>query len=263
MTKKELIDKIANREKVVLYHGSKGGIDGDILPISRPRCDFGKGFYMGTNPEQAKGMVAYDASPVFYTVEFDFSKIPPGRILVLDGLDWLYTILSFRKKSEEFSSLSISKNFIRNTMDYDVIVGAIADDRMNDAIQEFSNYSLTDAGLSACLTSIDYGWQIVARTKRACDAITIVSSRDIFGKEADDMRRYTEQKRKESRNIVTEMKKKHQRDGVYLNEIIEKEKANEIRANDRVFGKNDKEEKLLDNKEDNNQEKSAPKLGEE
>lgn len=37
---------------LVLYHGSKKGITGDIAPISREECDFGKGFYMGTSTLQ-------------------------------------------------------------------------------------------------------------------------------------------------------------------------------------------------------------------
>ncbi len=39
-------------ESVTLYHGSKSGIRGAIAPISRKRCDFGKGFYMGTDRTQ-------------------------------------------------------------------------------------------------------------------------------------------------------------------------------------------------------------------
>ena len=43
-------------EDLILYHGSRGGLQGPIAPISRVRCDFGKGFYMGTNEIQAKFM---------------------------------------------------------------------------------------------------------------------------------------------------------------------------------------------------------------
>ncbi len=49
-----------NMKDVILYHGSRGGIDGEIQPISRVRCDFGKGFYMGESEEQAKGLIAED-----------------------------------------------------------------------------------------------------------------------------------------------------------------------------------------------------------
>lgn len=40
---------LRTNETVTLYHGSKSGIRGKIAPISRERCDFGKGFYMGTD----------------------------------------------------------------------------------------------------------------------------------------------------------------------------------------------------------------------
>ena len=50
-----------------------------IKRVSRVRCDFGRGFYMGTNPEQAKGLVVEDDTPVFYTLEVDFSKVDRNR----------------------------------------------------------------------------------------------------------------------------------------------------------------------------------------
>ena len=53
-----ILEKIANaadsillsKGRVLLYHGSKSGIEGKIEPKSRSQCDFGKGFYMGTDP---------------------------------------------------------------------------------------------------------------------------------------------------------------------------------------------------------------------
>ena len=55
-----VLDKIENAAnsvdledgRILLYHGSKSGIIGDIAPKSREMCDFGKGFYMGTEPGQ-------------------------------------------------------------------------------------------------------------------------------------------------------------------------------------------------------------------
>ena len=43
--------------RVLLYHGSKSEIDGRIEPRSRKQCDFGKGFYMGTEPSQALTLI--------------------------------------------------------------------------------------------------------------------------------------------------------------------------------------------------------------
>ena len=56
-------------DDIILYHGSRGGLEGSIRPISRVRCDFGKGFYMGESEEQAKGLIVEDSSPVLYTMK--------------------------------------------------------------------------------------------------------------------------------------------------------------------------------------------------
>ena len=42
----------------ILFHGSKSGIKGDISPLSREHCDFGKGFYMGTEPYQPLTLIS-------------------------------------------------------------------------------------------------------------------------------------------------------------------------------------------------------------
>ena len=69
-----ILEKIANAAdsislsegRVLLYHGSKSGIEGKIEPKSRSQCDFGKGFYMGTDPSQALTLICdYDKSKYY------------------------------------------------------------------------------------------------------------------------------------------------------------------------------------------------------
>lgn len=62
-------------DTITLYHGSKGGIRGDIRPIARPECDFGSGFYMGTKKLQAETLVCRKNDA--------FIVGPPGRPLPL------------------------------------------------------------------------------------------------------------------------------------------------------------------------------------
>lgn len=208
---------------MILYHGSRGGIEGEIKPISRERCDFGKGFYMGTNPKQAKAIVVEDSAPYFYKLNVKLSEIPEDRILKLEKSDWIYTVLANRKKLSEFNKLSLAHKILKSINNYDIIIGAIADDRMNEAMQRFSDYGLTDQGLIACLQSVDYGYQVVAKSEYACSKITILEEKEIFGKEADELRKYTQEKRLESRDIVKKNAALYQRKGYYLNEIIEQE----------------------------------------
>ena len=51
--------------RALLYHGSKSGIVGDIAPKSREMCDFGKGFYMGTDPGQPLTLICDFENPSF------------------------------------------------------------------------------------------------------------------------------------------------------------------------------------------------------
>ena len=54
--------------KIHLYHGSKNGLKGKNQPLSRELCDFGKGFYMGTEVSQALTLICdYEKSKLYLT----------------------------------------------------------------------------------------------------------------------------------------------------------------------------------------------------
>lgn len=213
-------------KSLVLYHGSRGGIEGAIRPASRPRCDFGAGFYMGENPEQVKGLVVEDSAPMFYSLKLRISEIPKDRILILDGMDWVYAVLSCRNKVKEFSELYIAHKIKAELSNHDLVIGPIGDDRMNEAMQQFANGALTDRGLMECLKHVKYGNQFVAKTEFACSKIEILSGHEIFGEEADAIRKYSRQKRDEGKDIVKEAVRKYRREGLFLDEIIEQERKN-------------------------------------
>ena len=73
-----------DENRVLLYHGSKSGIEGNIEPKSRSKCDFGKGFYMGTEPSQALTLICdYDKSK-FYIVSVAVDEL---EILDVPSMD--------------------------------------------------------------------------------------------------------------------------------------------------------------------------------
>lgn len=204
-----------------MYHGSRGGLHGEIKPDSRPRCDFGSGFYMGTNPEQVKGLIVEHANPVIYSMKLHLSDIRKERILRLDKMDWVYTVIACRNRVKGFAQTALAKRCMEQLADCDVCIGPIADDRMIEAMRRFENYVLTDKGLEACLQSVDYGEQIVAKTETACKAIEILSENPLIGKELEEAVTYTQKKRFESHGVVERMQLQYQRDGKYLNELLE------------------------------------------
>ena len=62
-------------EKIRLFHGSKNGIQGKIKPVSRELCDFGKGFYMGTEQEQPKTLICNYVNAAMYELELDTANL--------------------------------------------------------------------------------------------------------------------------------------------------------------------------------------------
>ena len=78
-----LLQKIKNEaeqiqvmsDRMILFHGSKFGISGTIAPISRSRCDFGAGFYMGTEPLQPLTLVCDYEKSRFYIVSMASSAV--------------------------------------------------------------------------------------------------------------------------------------------------------------------------------------------
>lgn len=165
-------------------------------------------------------------------MKLKLSEIPENCILRLQNKDWIYVVLANRRRITEFNKLSIADYWINELNQYDVIIGPIADDRMNEAIQRFSDYTLSDEGLNACLQYVKYGEQYVAKSEFACSKIEILSERLIKEDELDAVRKYSHEKRTEGRDIVSKMTIEYRNRGQYLDEILEHQRKMEMNRRD-------------------------------
>lgn len=218
-------------KEVLLYHGSRGGIIGNIQPISRERCDFGKGFYMGTNYDQARSLVSNDQQPVIYTISASFSNIPNDNILKLNGMPWAYTVLLNRGRLDNYRNTKLYHLLTEHLQGKEVLIGPIADDNMNRVMKQFISGEITDKVFLECIKAIDYGVQYVAKSQRACDSIQIIAERELDDKEISEMQHVSEIRREKGLAIVDTMKRQYRREGQYLDEILdglEKEHEEEI-----------------------------------
>lgn len=155
---------------MILYHGSKSGIKGDIAPKSRDACDFGQGFYMGDLPDQPKGLIAEFPDNRFYELDCDFAslKIKTFEEDANDQIDWALFIAYNRGLLEE-KYRNLCEKYRAYNENYDVIIGIIADDKMTQALQRFFMGELCDAALIEAMQKVSLGKQYVAKTKEACD----------------------------------------------------------------------------------------------
>ena len=207
--------------KLVLYHGSKKGIVGDIAPISRDECDFGKGFYMGTNTLQPLTLVCNEDKPKFYTVELDMTGL---KVLTVEiGMDWAMLIAYYRKEMESAKGTPIYEKYAHMADGYDVIIGYIANDRMYTELSRFFNKTLTDVALINCLSALDLGKQYVAISEKACKQIKILKEEPLSQLELSLLKDMSAERRKEGIALAEEIEVKYRREGKFFDEILKGE----------------------------------------
>ena len=203
-----------------LYHGSKAGIVGAIAPTSRSCCDFGRGFYMGSEPLQPKTLICHSDSPVFYELEFD----PTGldvRDLTVD-LPWALLVAYNRGRLHAYVGTVIEEKMRELVAGADVLRGRIANDRVFFAAERFFDGSITIETLIDVLKALNYGDQYVAVTQRACDAVRIVSERTLDETECRNLRERNDRQRKRAEELTARIMREHRhKDGRFIDEICD------------------------------------------
>lgn len=203
---------------VTLYHGSKSGIRGAIAPISRERCDFGKGFYMGTDKSQPLTLICNYSDAKIYTLSVELTDL---RILDMEvGLDWALFVAYNRGKMETVKGSQIYERFAGLGDGYDMIVGYIANDRMFVVLDRFFNGDITDLALANSLSALKLGKQYVALTEKACQKITILNEQELSANDRAKLKRESEANRSKGIAMADEMCRKYRREGRFFDEIL-------------------------------------------
>lgn len=206
---------------VRLYHGSKSGLVGDVAPISRDVCDFGRGFYMGTEKTQPLTLICHGASPRFYEIEFDTDALRVHRFE--PDLDWAMFVAWNRRAIPERFRPNYDERFRPLVRSNDVIVGKIADDRMVVVLDWFFQGFISDIGLLAALQALNLGDQYCVLTAEACGRVRIVGEKALSQFECDTLRARSENQRINAVRMVDQIRLRHRRDGMSFQEIIERD----------------------------------------
>ena len=203
---------------IVLYHGSKKGINGEIAPISREKCDFGRGFYMGTDVLQALTLICNEENPRFYTVKLDLTGL---KVLKVDiNMDWAMLIAYHRGEMEDAEGTPIYEKYANMSKDYDVVVGYIANNRMYTVLSSFFNGTLTDVALIHCLSALNLGKQYVAISQKACKQIEILKEETLSQLELALLRDMSAERRVEGVKIAKKIEIEYRREGRYFDELL-------------------------------------------
>ncbi|MBR3895653.1 MAG: DUF3990 domain-containing protein [Bacteroidaceae bacterium] len=123
----------------MLYHGTNVAFDSIDLNKSKPNKDFGKGFYLSADYEQAMAMAETKVdqlefgSPIVLAFEIDESQ--------MEGLN----ILRFNEYSEEWATFILLNRRNESNQpahNYDIVFGPIANDRVGVQLWKYETQSI-------------------------------------------------------------------------------------------------------------------------
>ena len=225
-----VLDKIANEVaevkledgRILLYHGSKSGIEGDIAPKSREMCDFGKGFYMGTEPGQPLTLICDFDKSKFYIVSIDAKDLDAVEIKA--DLDWAMLVAFHRGRMDKIKGTTFYEKYSRIDAGKDLVIGSIANDRMFYVLDNFFMGNITDMALVNSLSALKLGKQYVATTEKACAAVRVEREIPLSMMERRFLQDESEANRQKGIALANDICKNYRREGNFFDEILDEAK---------------------------------------
>lgn len=209
-------------DRILLYHGSKSGIVGEIAPKSREMCDFGKGFYMGTDPGQPLTLICDFEKSKFYVVSLDMKKL--DTIEIKAALDWAMLVAYHRGRMEQIKGTALYDKYSKIDAGKDIVIGSIANDRMFYVLDNFFTGVITDMALVNSLSALKLGKQYVATTEKACAAVRIEKEIPLSLLERRFLQDESDANRQRGVSLANDICKNYRRDGKFFDEILDEAK---------------------------------------
>jgi len=220
---KNAVEEITPEEgRVLLYHGSKSGIVGEIAPKSREMCDFGRGFYMGTEPGQPLTLICDFEKSRFYIVSIDMQELESVEINA--DLDWAMLVAFHRGRMDKIKGTAFYEKYSRIDAGKDLVIGSIANDRMFYVLDNFFMGNITDMALVNSLSALKLGKQYVATTEKACAAVRNEKELPISMMERRFLQDESEVNRQKGIHLANDICRNYRREGAFFDEILDEAK---------------------------------------
>lgn len=213
------IEDIAHGSNILLFHGAKTNIDGNIrLDYSKRKNDFGPGFYCGESLEQSAMFVATYPSSSLYMLKFDRSNLKAKEFRV--NRDWMLMIAYFREQLGEYAHSEIIHSLVRELQNVDYIVAPIADNRMFEIIDQFIDGEITDVQCQHSLSATNLGRQYVFISEKALKQVEILEHCYLASAEKEHYLASRQESYDMNRNKVKLARKQYRGQGEYIEDIL-------------------------------------------
>lgn len=161
---------------MILYHGSNTIVDNPkILAAKRP-LDFGEGFYLTSNKQQAADW----AAKVIFRSGMKNNKYVNRYEFDLERAKAELTVIRFDVADEKWLDFICANRSGKPTGDYDVVIGPVADDRVYRVVVEYENGDMEKERALKELKTEALCDQILFHTERSLEYLTYIDTEEIL-----------------------------------------------------------------------------------
>lgn len=203
---------------MILFHGSKLGIKDNITLGSRATCDFGKGFYMSTDPYQPLSLIGDSDEAKFYVLSMDTKGLSEKEFST--DLDWILFVAFNRGYMNDFKDSKIVEKYKKMSNGIDIIKGSMVTDSTFYVLENFFRGNITNVALMKCLSVLDADQQYVAITNKACSRIKIEREIKIPRAMRQEIKKMCMVNRENNIALVDRVCRRYRREGLYFDEIL-------------------------------------------
>lgn len=219
---KELIYTDIAEKRVLLFHGAKGELVGNVdINHSIPPNDFGNAFYTGQSLKQAASWISNkDNGSVYAFFLSDYKDLKIMRFAA--NSDWLYAVLYYRNAFKDFKPTNKIMNLIKRIEESDLIIAPIADNEMFKTIDAFANGEITDEACIHAISATNLGIQYVFKSNLACSKLKLIERMYLCKKEKEHFLTEKDNLSREGINKSKLSLVEYRRKGKYFDEIFKR-----------------------------------------
>ena len=217
----ELFKSKSTKNNLILFHGSKEGIDGKLtIEKSNENKDFGKGFYLGESVNQAVSFVSNYPNSKLYIVEIE--NINKLKVKLFDvSKEWMILVAYFRGRINDYANSKYIHKILNLIKDVDIIVAPIADNSMYEIINDFIEGGITDEQCVNALSANRLGKQyVITNDKVLNENVKILKESFLCEKEKHEYEQIKDNDRKIGKAKMILAKRKYAGIGKYIEEIL-------------------------------------------
>lgn len=204
-------------KNIILFHGSRNGLNIVDTNGSRNNCDFGNGFYLGENYSNALAFVHESNNSSIYSFEINIDDLKVYKFEC--SLDWMLAICYFRGTLEKYKDSKKIKSIIESIMNVDLIIAPIADNRMFHIMNQFAEGDINANVALHSLSASHLGLQYVLKTDKAINKLKPIEKYYLSESEKRDCQNLLVN-RSAQINTKLNLSKRQYKDGLYIEEIL-------------------------------------------